>query len=118
MKKITCKKPCNIGGERFAIGDDVPVELVAPGREAALVKYGLISVENVPEAPSAPVSSNAPDGGADGLQQPPEGQQNGDKVQQPEDNGEDDQKEPEKSDADDTDAPDGCKKKTGKKVKE
>lgn len=63
MKKITCKKPCNIGGERFAIGDDVPVKLIAPDREAVLVKYGLISVKNVPEAPSVPVSTDTPDGG-------------------------------------------------------
>lgn len=104
MKKITCKKPCNIGGERFAIGDDVPVKLIAPGREAVLVKYGLISVENFPESPSAPASTDTPDGGADGQQQPTEGRQNGD----------DGQNEPEQHA---TDTPDGGEKKSGKKVK-
>lgn len=95
MKKITCKKPCNIGGERFAIGDDVPEKLVAPGREATLVKYGLISVENVPDAPATADSGNTPDGNADGLQQPTEGQQEGAEGKQPETDGSDDQKEPE-----------------------
>lgn len=114
MKKITCKKPCNIGGERFAIGDEVPLKLVAPGREATLVKYGLISVENVPEAPSAPVSTDTPDGSEDSLQQPPEGQQDGDEGQQSTGNGEDGQKETEQPA---TDIPDGGEKKSGKKVK-
>lgn len=114
MKKITCKKPCNIGGERFAIGDDVPVELIAPGREAVLVKYGLISVENAPEAPSVPAATDTPDGGADGQQQPTEGQQNGDDGQQSESNSEDGQSEPEQPA---TDTPDGGEKKSGKKVK-
>ena len=114
MKKITCKKPCNIGGERFAIGDDVPVELIAPGREAVLVKYGLISVENVPEVPSVPATTDTPDGGADGQQQPTEGQQNGDDGQQSESNTEDGQNEPEQPA---TDTPDGGEKKSGKKVK-
>lgn len=114
MKKITCKKPCNIGGERFAIGDDVPVELIAPGREAVLVKYGLISVEDAPEAPSVPATTDTPDGGADGQQQPTEGQQNGDDGQQSESNSEDGQSEPEQPA---TDTPDGGEKKSGKKVK-
>ena len=100
MKKITCKKPCTIGGERFAIGDDVPEKLIAPGREAALVKYGLISVEDVPEAPSAPVSTATPLNGGEDGQQP-----------------EDDQKEPEQSDTDEADTPDGGEKKTGKRGK-
>jgi len=110
MKKITCKKPCNIGGERFAIGDDVPVKLIAPGREAALVKYGLISVENVPEAPSTPVSTNPPEA----QQQPSEGQQNGDDGQQPDDNSGEGLNEPEQP-ANDT--PDDGEKKTGKRGK-
>lgn len=114
MKKITCKKPCNIGGERFAIGDDVPVELIAPGREAVLVKYGLISVEDAPEAPSVPATTDTHDGGADGQQQPTEGQQNGDDGQQSESNPEDGQSEPEQPA---TDTHDGGEKKSGKKVK-
>lgn len=113
MKKITCKKPCTIGGERFAIGDDVPEKLIAPGREATLVKYGLISVEDAPEAPSAPISTDTPDGSADGQQQPSEGQQDTDNSQQPEDG----QKEPEQSDTDEADTPDGGEKKTGKRGK-
>lgn len=58
MKKITCKKPCNIGGTYFVIGDAVPEGLIAPGREAALIKYGLISVEDFPESPSIPASTD------------------------------------------------------------
>lgn len=96
MKKITCKKPCNIGGMRFTIGDDVPAELIAPGREAALVGYGLISVENFPEFPSTPVPNGSPDSG--------------------ENDGDDEQKEPEQT----TPTATGTRseKKNGKKVKE
>lgn len=114
MKKITCKKPCNIGGERFAIGDDVPEKLFAPGREATLVKYGLISVENVPDTPSTADSGNTPDGNADGLQQPTEGQQEGGEGNQPETDSSDDQKEPEEPA---TDTPDGNAQKPAKRGK-
>ena len=68
MKKITCKKPCAIGGQPFVIGDTVPAELIAPGREETLVGFGLISVSEIPDPP-APTQSestaetNPPDGG-------------------------------------------------------
>lgn len=52
MKKITCKKPCTFGGQRFFIGDEVPCELVSAQREKPLVKYGYISVEEAPDAPA------------------------------------------------------------------
>lgn len=93
MKKITCKKPCNIGGTRFAIGDAVPNELVAPDREATLIRYGLIAVEDVPDATANAPAINTPGGSESSTQELTGGQQ------QPESN---------------TD--DGGKKKAGKKV--
>lgn len=59
MKKIICRKPCNIGGTRFSIGESVPEQLIALERETALVKYGLISIEDIPDAaPDAPKVKN------------------------------------------------------------
>lgn len=57
MQKIICKKPCSIGSGRYAVGDEVPESMIAPGRKAVLVSYGLIAVEDVPEAP---VSTDTP----------------------------------------------------------
>lgn len=67
MKKITCKKPCTIGGKPFVIGDTVPAELIAPGREDTLVGFGLISVSEIPDPPAPSQSesnaeTNRPDG--------------------------------------------------------
>lgn len=58
MKKIICKKPCSIGSGRYAVGDEVPESMIVPGRKAALVSYGLIAIEDVPEAS---VSTDTPD---------------------------------------------------------
>lgn len=59
MQKIICKKPCSIGSGRYAVGDEVPESMIAPGRKAALVSYGLIAVEDVPEAPVSTDTPNA-----------------------------------------------------------
>lgn len=52
MKKIICQKPCTVGGHRFAIGDTVPTELIAPSREQTLVEYGLIAVLSLSDVPN------------------------------------------------------------------
>ena len=51
------KKPCNFGGKRRYIGDEIPDEFIAPGNEAKLVNMGLI--ELVPDKqPETPVSAD------------------------------------------------------------
>ena len=73
------KKPCNFGGKRRYIGDEIPDEFIAPGNEAKLVNMGLI--ELVPDKePETPVPDDAvpekenPQGNAadaaDGVKQP------------------------------------------------
>lgn len=86
MKIYTCTKPCTIGGQHFIIGDAVPGELIAPEREKALVKYGVLAVSEAaqpvaddgrskdtgkaPEAPEKPAENpKAPD-----APEAPEGQ--------------------------------------------
>ena len=49
MKRYIAKKPCNFGGKRYYIGDEIPTDAVLPERENALVKYGTISVIEVPD---------------------------------------------------------------------
>lgn len=104
-KKITCKKPCNIGGVSFVIGDDVPEELIAPGREATLAKFGLISVATI-YTPDTPIITDTHDGGSDDTQQS-DGED-----QKPEDDRQNEQ--PEQST---TETPDDGEKKTGKRGK-
>lgn len=111
MKKIKCKKPCNIGGTRFFIGDTVPEELVALGREATLAKYGLISVEEVPESAPDNPTNNTPDGGKDGVQEPERGQQ-----QSESSTGSDEKGSADESTPDDASTGNNGKKKAGKKV--
>lgn len=65
MKIYTCAKPCTIGGQRFIIGDAVPGELIAPEREKALVKYGVLAV-------SEAVQPAADDGRSDDTGKAPE----------------------------------------------
>lgn len=65
MKKYTCTKPCTIGGQRFVIGNDVPAELIAPGRERAILDYGLVSVTEISDQQP---ETNPPDD--DGDKQP------------------------------------------------
>ena len=64
MKRYIAKKPCNFGGKRYYIGDEIPTDAVLPERENALVKYGTISVIEVPdpepETPAAPESPQMP----------------------------------------------------------
>lgn len=49
MKRAFCKKPCTIGGRAFAVGSEIPMEQIAMGRLAALMQYGLITVEESDE---------------------------------------------------------------------
>ncbi len=47
MKRAFCKKPCTIGGRAFTAGNEVPMELIEPSRQAALIQYGLIAMEEI-----------------------------------------------------------------------
>ncbi len=112
MKKITCKKPCNIGGTRFAVGDTIPEELIDPVRETTIAKYGFISVEEVREnAPSNP-ATNTPDGNKGGTQEPMKGQQSESSTG----NGDGEKGSTDESTPDDASTGDDGKKKAGKKV--
>lgn len=42
MMKLIAKKPCSFGGERFYIGDEIPVELVQ--NPATQEKYGILTI--------------------------------------------------------------------------
>ena len=42
MKKLIAKKPCSFGGERFFIGDEIPVELVKEPKTQE--KYGTLAI--------------------------------------------------------------------------
>ena len=42
MKKLIAKKPCSFGGERFFIGDEIPVELVKEPNTQE--KYGTLAI--------------------------------------------------------------------------
>lgn len=73
------KKPCNFGGKQRYIGDEIPDELVDPGRAETLVRIGLI--EHVPEKPGNTSVEPFDDGG----QENPGTDENGeaDDVKQP-----------------------------------
>ncbi len=70
MKKIICKKPCRFGGKDFFIGDEIPVNLVDPSREATLIKYGYISCEIAPEPASDKTPTNTSDDTDKGQPEP------------------------------------------------
>lgn len=54
MIKITCMKPCVIGGRRFIIGDDVPESCIDKARLNRLVDLKLISVVEISDPPKDP----------------------------------------------------------------
>lgn len=50
---ITCRKPCNIGGRRFAIGDTVPESCIDKARLKRLANMGLVAIINTPDTQTA-----------------------------------------------------------------
>lgn len=53
--KLIAKKPCSFGGERFYIGDEIPLELVKEPKTQE--KYGVLAIlEGDAETPSPTVS--------------------------------------------------------------
>lgn len=59
--KLIAKKPCSFGGERFYIGDEIPVELVQNPKTQE--KYGNLAIVN-DEAASAVMDPAEPGGDA------------------------------------------------------
>lgn len=59
--KLIAKKPCSFGGERFYIGDEIPVELVQNPKTQE--KYGKLAIVN-DEAIPAVLDSTEPGGDA------------------------------------------------------
>ena len=49
MKKYYAKKPCRFGNSTYIIGDEIPANEIDPNRVKALVKYGVISEDDVPD---------------------------------------------------------------------
>lgn len=57
---VTCRKPCSIGGKRFAIGDTVPVSCIDKSRVKHLQELGLITIVDAPDAAPVTVKSEQP----------------------------------------------------------
>lgn len=73
MTEYICKKPCKIADGEYIVGDRIPANKIAPGREKILIGSGIITVaEAAPEkqeapaahkpeaAPAAPIKRKAP----------------------------------------------------------
>lgn len=63
--KLFAKKPCSFGGKRFAIGDEIPVDLVV--NPAAMAKMDIISIVNDAPAYTAGVDLGDPAGDCSGI---------------------------------------------------
>ena len=46
---FVAKKPCNFAGKRFAIGEEIPEELIDSNRKMTLLKFGRIEQVETPE---------------------------------------------------------------------
>ena len=67
------KKPCNFAGKKFAIGEEIPEELIDPNRFEKLVKFGRIEKveEKQPDTgDTKPESKSAPENVHDGANKP------------------------------------------------
>lgn len=51
--KLIAKKPCSFGGERFYIGDEIPVELVKDPKKQE--QYGVLVIVEVDAVTPAPI---------------------------------------------------------------
>ncbi len=73
MTEYICKKPCKIADGEYIVGNRIPADKIAPGREKLLIGSGIITVaEAAPEkqeapaaqkpeaAPAAPIKRKAP----------------------------------------------------------
>lgn len=58
--KLFAKKPCSFGGKRFAIGDEIPADLVV--NPAAMAKMDILSIVNDAPAYTAGVDLGDPAG--------------------------------------------------------
>jgi len=51
---FVAKKPCNFAGKRFAIGEQIPEELIDDSRKRTLLKFGTIAQVDAPEGENRP----------------------------------------------------------------
>ena len=63
--KLFAKKPCSFGGKRFAIGDEIPSDLVV--NPAAMAKMDILSIVNDAPAFIAGVDLGDPAGDCSGI---------------------------------------------------
>ena len=71
-------KPCKFGDRLFLVGETIPDELIAKGREKALVKYGTIAYfEDAPQKAAEPAKKPVEAEGGTNTHTATENAQNG-----------------------------------------